>query len=292
MMPLHKRLVTQGADYVNSRDIPALIDRVYQISYLPKGALHPLGSVGKTEWSGDVDLGVDNRLYDADVIHLNMVDALGEENCHFTPGVNIGSYCVPVPSPESIDLPKGFAQVDLMYVDDIEWAKFAYSSPGDSSKYKGAIRGILLAAVAAQVNEHNQDVFLYLDDGRLYVRVGWAIDPNKGMKRVFQMRGKHKKTGAWLKTLKKVTPEEIQKEYPYLTFCHDQITITNPTEVVEKLFGKGVKPEDVESAEQVIEAIRSTYSQWLARQIFEIASVRMKPLKDKMKIPEECYDVY
>jgi len=193
--------VTKGSE-------KGIINYVSELSGVPIEDLHPVGSTGKASSTGDLDLVIDENKYTPFKVHNSMTRNLGDEYGKYNKGTRVGSYAVPVGD--------GFrVQVDLMFTSNVEWSKFAYFSAGDNSQYKGAVRAVLLSAVAAALDEKGVDTFHYEDD-ELLVRVGRGIDLGVGMKRLFQMRP-HKKYGeGYVKGLKKVTPEEIKKMYPAL----------------------------------------------------------------------------
>jgi hypothetical protein len=175
--PIHeggKALAKLDVQRINKRDIPATIRYVSSIIGVPLNEMKPLGSVGKTETSGDIDIAMDINKYNAEGIHQKMMNALGEGRGQYQAGLKIGSYAVPIAgNPE-----KGFVQFDLMYVPNQKWAEFSYFSAGDQSKFKGAIRNILLATVAKMLDEPGVDAFVYDENGDLMVRAGRGLNPN------------------------------------------------------------------------------------------------------------------
>lgn len=268
---------------VKKADIPATIRYVSKITGIPVKDMYPLGSVGKQDTSGDIDLAININKHNAQEADKKMRKALGDDAGTYNPGLKIGSYAVPIRGTS-----KELVQVDLMYVDNPNWAQFAYFSAGDKSKYKGMIRSMLLSAAAASLDEPGKDVFHY-DGDELVVRVGRGIDMNKGLKRLFQMRPKKKSGEGYVKTMARVTPEEIKKAYPDLEFEGTNLVVDDPEEVVTMIFGKGAKPSDVETAEGVLKLIKRLPK---ARQdkIFDIArkSVRAKDAsKAGIAVPKE-----
>jgi hypothetical protein len=265
---------------INKNDIPATIKYVSKVSGIPVSDMYPLGSVGKQDTSGDIDLAIDVRKHDAKSAHAKMVKALGDDAGTYNPGTKVGSYAVPIKG-TSDDM----VQVDFMFVENPTWAQFAYFSAGDKSKYKGQIRNLLLAGVAATMNEKGKDVFHY-DGDELIVRVGRGIDMNVGLKRLFQMRPKKKSGEGYVKAFKRVTPEEIKKAYPDLEFEGSNMVIDDPQEAVTMMFGKGVKPSNVDTAEEVLALIKKMPKD---RQelILKVAKNRARELQGKTPLPPE-----
>lgn len=267
-----KALSKAGVGRISKSDIKPTIDLVAKTTKIPVSDLHALGSVGKVESSGDIDLAVDISKHQPEQIHAKMVKLVGEDNSVFNKGTKIGSYSVPIAG----DAKKGLVQVDLMFVDNVDWAKFAYFSAGDKSKYKGKIRTILLSSVASSLNEKGKDVFKYDKNGDLLVRVGRGIELSKGLIRLMKMRPLKKgSTTEYLKSMKSVSLDDIKKAHPELEFSNDTAIIDNPKQVVELLFGKGVTPNDVETAEQVLKLINAKFDKKQRDLIFHIAKQRL-----------------
>mgnify|MGYP006928183148 CR=1 FL=1 len=276
-----------GVGRINKEDIPRTVQLVSKLSGIPLSDLKPLGSVGKTPTSGDIDLAVDANKYDVDPIHQKMVQELGEEKCILNKGTKVASYAFPIAGDES----KGLVQVDLMYVASPSWAEFSYHSPGGASKYKGALRNILLMAVASSYHEPGTDHFEFdPDTNEITIRAGRTLDLNQGFRRIFQHRPRNKKTNAYLKTMKTITPEQFQELFPDVDVQHGEITIDDPKKVLLMLFGKPLRANDVSTAEQVIELIKSSFDEQEQDEIFKKAASRARAVVGKMDIPPEIQD--
>lgn len=276
-----KKMLTEAVTRVHKNDITPTLRYVSQITKIPFEDLHQVGSTGKMETSGDIDVAIDKNKYTPFRIHDRLIRHLGNEHGIYNKDTQIGSYAVPIGGTENDRV-----QVDLMFADNIEWAKFAYFSAGDSSEYKGAVRGVLLSAVAAALDEDGVDKFHYVDD-QLIVRVGRVIDLSTGMKRIFQMRP-HKKYGeGYVTSLKKVTPEEIKQMYPDLKFDGTDLIISDPSEVVRVLFGPSTRPSNVDTVEEVLDLIER-FPAKKRQKILNIAKIRARPLAEKgIKLPDQ-----
>ena len=272
-------LANAGVQRIKKGDIPDTIKFIMKLSGIKRKDFRPLGSVGKTTTSGDIDLAVDISKVNIQAVHKKMEKALGPTNSVLNVGFNIGSYAVPIRGDEA----NGFVQVDLMFVEHLDWAEFSFFSPGDKSKYKGAIRSILLRAVAGSLNDPDFDHMEYSDQGELLVRMGRTIDPNKGFKRIFQHRPE-KKGGGFLKSLKSVSLDKFKELFPEIPVRGDDAVISDPKRVVEILFSKGVTPKDVETAEQVIDLIEK-FPKARADKANEIAKSAMSRLGRDLRIP-------
>lgn len=269
-------------DRIHKTEIPLTLKFFSSTVKIPIDNLKLLGSTGKQESSGDLDLAVDVNKFSPQIVHERLVKFLKPDHCTFQKGSNIGSYAFPIITDYGY---LGDVQIDLMFVENTEWAKFSYFSAGDKSKYKGAIRAILLSAVATSIDVQGNG-FSYDHDGSLLMRVGLGIDPNKGLKRMFKMRPLRKDGKGFTKTMKSVTPEEIQQTFPLVKFSKEQVMIDDPNEVVKMLFGRHIKPKHIETVEQIIKLIYLKLS-YESELIFQRAAERCGSLVNKMEIPWE-----
>lgn len=270
-----------GTGRVDKGDIPATIDYVSKLSGIPVEDLHPLGSVGKTPTSGDIDLAVDSKKYDVGSVHSKVMQGVNNQGM-FNKGTKVGSYAVPIAG----DPGKGNVQVDLMPTGNVAYSKFAYHSPGGKSKYKGAVRTILLMAVASSLNEEGTDHATYdPDSNELIIRAGRTLDLTSGLRRIFQHRPEKKKGGGYLKNMKSIPLDQFQQMFPGIEVQNGNVTIDDPKMIVQMLFGEGVKPKDVATAEQVIELIKKKIPEEKQEEVFQRARKRLDSAK--LPIPEE-----
>jgi len=226
-----------------------------------------LGSVGKAEFSGDIDIALDANTYDKKELYAQLNAS----------GLNpkMGSV-ISIPFPiqnydeakESTKERTGLVQVDFMFGNP-KWLSFGYHSAGDASKYKGVMRTILLTSVASAMGQ------LYYDEENeeLIGRFGPAMSPNQGLNLRPKMRPRKKLTKAdikagksladqpRLKGEKTVSKEEFQAEFPNTDFNKygDKWEMDDPKEVAQFLF-KDVKadvnPEDLDSVETILPLIK------------------------------------
>lgn len=249
-----KETAAFGTQRANAADIKKALEVLSDALGEPTSKLQKqvLGSVeltlmGKRVDSGDVDIAY--SIEEMESAHAKMMKAVNDEG-HLNKGTKVGSYAVDVGNKK--------IQVDLMFVDDVDWAKFAYhSSEGDKSKYKGAVRNILFATALAHTQEPGKDFVLRDEDGSVVARASRSFKLGTGMERLFKMRKKNKKTGEWLKTLETVTPEQLKAEFgDRFKFDPRPDIIRNPDAVAAFIFGGGVKAKDVMTAEDVIKLIK------------------------------------
>lgn len=239
---------------VNREDVPATVRYVSEISGVALTDMHLLGSTGKNQTSGDVDLGISVIKYNPENLHQRMLTTLGNQRATFNRGNNVGSYAVAIAG----DPNNGLVQVDFMYVMNPEWAEFAYFSAGERSKYKGVIRTVLLRSVASSLDEHGTDLLAYdTQTGDLMIRVGRTFDLNVGLRRIVQYRPARKDGKGFLKVMKTVTMDELEATFPALNFGTLQTVavVDKPTDALKIMFGFDVQPTEVETAEQVVTLI-------------------------------------
>lgn len=279
-----KALSKVGINPILKNEIKPTIDLFYSMTGFKYGSLTIIGSTGKKEISNDIDVAVDMNEYPFEDTCEALKRFYGEDNCFINKGAKIGSFAVPANTQAGI-LEK-LIQIDLMFVNNIEWAKFIYYSPSPSeSRYKGAIRTILLSAVASNHGEMGKDMFVFTD-GILVGAVRRCIDFSLGLKRKIEVR-RTKKDGTLLKTMKPATLEEFREKFPYARteLVDDVKTIDDPNVVVKTLFGPGTNVADINTAEKIIEII----NHWEARdKIYERAAQRLKRGVEKIgPIPPE-----
>lgn len=245
-----------------------------------------LALLGYKDDAGDIDIAIELKSPEfMDEVHSKMMDAFDNEGV-LQKGTKVGSYAIPVSDKKKI-------QVDLMFVPDVKWAKFHFSSEeGKSSKYKGAVRGQLLMAASRYTLKPNEDLVVLDDQGNAIARASRAWNPTGGIRRVFKIAPMNKKGTGRLKGLVDISPEELRKElvkidpkYKDAKFSDKTDLIDDPDKAAEHVFGKGVKAKDVGSAEQVIELIKKTFSKSDQEKIFKDVALAFKGTD--VKLPPE-----
>lgn len=291
-LPVRKALTPVGVESVNREDIPTLIRIVASFTGIPVSDLHTLGSTGKEPISGDVDLAVDSTKYMEPLIHDLIASAIGEENCFYSALSKVHSYAVPLNNIK--------VQVDLMFTKYLEWAKFAYYSDGLSNgrtAYKGAIRTILLRAVASVISEPGID-FQGFSGDELVLNVGRTFDLQRGLRRLYQYKPvrKHQGNGKgqFVKKMARADSfEALQAElgsrtpYPIVlpSLSPASLVFTEPLQALEFMFpGAPVTPEQVCTAEQVLRLIETRFEPRLQKRICDKAMEKMALVADKMRV--------
>jgi hypothetical protein len=272
-----------NTERANQADIKAALEFVSKTLGVPYNTLKNdlLGStaltlLGKKKDSGDIDIAFSIKDANAESIDEKMRAATNGEG-GYNKGTRVGSYAVPVNGKK--------VQVDLMFVDDKDWAKFMYhSSLGNGSKYPGAVRNILMFTALTKRQVPGEDFVLRDNDGNVLARASRSIKMDTGMERLFKVE--KTKAGDYSKTLEKVGPEDVKTFLKELgkevKFKGDPDITSDPATVVQFIFGKGTKPEDVKTAEQVIALIKKQKD---AAEILKAGKAELERLK--MVVPEE-----
>jgi hypothetical protein len=199
---------------------------------------------GHKKDSGDIDIALPEDNMES--VHGKMLKAVNGRGT-LNKGTKVGSYAV-----KSGDK---LVQVDLMFVPDVEWAKFIYSSEhGRKSKYPGAVRNIILMTAVSLTQKPGEDVVVK-DGDEVVARASRSLKLQGGLERLFKA-AKVKKDGTLSKTLDKVEPEEVARHAKGATFSNKADVMTDPTAVLAWLFGKGITPDMVRTPEQVIALIK------------------------------------
>jgi len=264
-----KKMFEGGAAIKSSRRIredeyPKTLEHIQQVLF-PILDINPaekgneylvIGSIGKksdpSETSGDLDIGYNGAWFSQkegipykecskkimDILQPELATVLGfEPEIKYMPGLNIVSIGWPIEG----DINKGTVQLDLIPLSNIEWAEFIYYSPDykkGESKYKSAHRNWLFSAIlSARRNELERDEageILDYDSPVLILSDGlfWHTKSYKG------------KIKARLKHSQKIPGSE-------------RFVTNNPQEFIDFTLGKGYKPEDVKSFEDVFKIINS-----------------------------------
>lgn len=267
-------------------DIARALDFVSRVTGIDKRKLtdNLLGSTshtlaGKKKDSGDIDIALEDGMFDRAAVVEKMRRATGMDKVHMTGG-NVFSFAVPTTGDRKV-------QVDLMFVPSERWARFGYYSD-INSKHKGAVRNLLLVNVMKRIFEKGKDISVY-DDAHdveaVRVRRGFKMDA--GLERLFRV-APMRKDGKGRTALRKATPQEVEITLKQLgrndAFSRDEDPITDPDKAAEFMFGHGVKGKDILSAEQVIKLIfkRPDHAEIFKDAIKDIEAID-QPVPDEIK---------
>ena len=274
-----------NTERANAQDIKAALEFVSKTLDMPYETLKNdlLGStaltlLGKKKDSGDLDIAFSLQHSDVNIIDKKMRAAVNDEG-GYNAGTKVGSYAVPVNGKK--------VQVDLMFVNNKDWAKFIYhSEAGAGSKYPGAIRNIIMMTALTFAQEPGKDFTLDDSDGRQIARARKSIKMDQGMERLFKLAKFNEKTGKYNKSMDSVDPKELaihlKSKGHNLSFSQERDHTDDPKKVVEFIFGKGTDPKSVSSAEGVIAAIKKMKN---SKEILAKAKSELERLN--MEIPTE-----
>lgn len=257
---------------------------------------HLLGSAGKNDDSGDLDLNMKIELYNQEEVAKALTELLGEEFVKPRPGNNQIFTAVPILGDAE---QYGRVQVDFMF-GDYEWQKFSYFSPAsmttedasaniyirrqrqwDVSKLKGLYRTELIKALVA----FNSDWVLE-EDGEMVARVGPTFFHDKGCVWRYRHRPMRKDGTARIKELKELSKEEFMEIYPSAVPAITDV-MKDPNTVMELILGEGVTTQYAQTFEILWQMVRGRYNSQEIKLIEKIYLERLNSLK--AEIPKDVF---
>ena len=203
-----------------------------------------LGSVGKTEYSGDIDVAIDSKSVDPTEFSTMLRKKLGDQSVTGVAGnITIRAPIANYDASKDGRQPRtGFVQVDFL-PGDPAWLKTFFHSPGDKSKFKGIHRNMAITAVANSLGmkgTKEQDDF-----DRPVSSVRWQWGLKHGLVKVRKSSRKNKKTGKWIKK----QDTEILGE-----------PVTDARKIAQVLFKGKAGAESLNSMETILDAAKKAYS--------------------------------
>jgi len=233
---------------------------------------------GMQKDSGDVDIAMNETEVNRDDIIDKMTFATGNEP-HVTGGSTY-SFAVPVNGERKV-------QVDLMFVPDVEWAKFSHHA-SEHSKHKSGVRNELIHSALKFSMEPGKDLRIKDLGGNDIVRASRAYKLDRGVERLFKVAPNRKDGKGRVKSAVQATPEQVQQALDELghkgKFSADVDVIRDPDQFANLLFGSRVKGKDMLSTEQLNRLIKK-YKAKHADEIFRDAVKGIKRLK--FPVPDE-----
>lgn len=207
---------------------------------------YTLGSTGKREYSGDIDLVIDDQWWlDGHLALKQKLDSLFGTECVKRNGgmVHLKYPIVGFDKTKNGSIPRtGFVQIDFN-LGDVEWEKFYHYSPGENSCYKGAHRNLAIAAITYAVRRVNSvEIDSY---GRPLKQIRWKWGP-KGLIYVMKMSKIDVRSGIWMRK----QGEQILKG-PY----------RDPRDIARFIFPIDGVEGDLSSLESIMGAVKRNYSQ-------------------------------
>ena len=203
-----------------------------------------LGSTGKKEYSGDIDVVLDDKWwsYGPKALKHNLDTVFGKENVKLNGSmVHLKYPIVGYDQTKEKRLPRtGFVQIDFNF-GNASWERFYHYSHGDNSAYKGAHRNLALAAITSVVNKTESTEKDSYNRPIWEIRYKWS---QIGFCKVKRHSWYDVTTGRWLK--KRV--DEIL-EGP----------IFKPDSIAKIIFPVDGEVSDLYSLETIMEAVKRNY---------------------------------
>lgn len=211
-----------------------------------------LGSTGKKEFSGDIDIALEPKApVELEMLEIKLQEALGKENVRkigklLTTSVPIQSF-----NPSLLEGREENVQVDFIFGDP-EWLKLYYHSPtAAESNLKGTHRNIAIATICGFLDRDESNE---TDDFERPVKlIRWKWSPRDGLLKVKRISRRNDKSGKWLKTQKDIALSE---------------PIKDPDEIANVLFFGNESSLVLVSAESLINAVKAHYPEEVAELIF------------------------
>jgi hypothetical protein len=226
-----------------------------------------LGSVGKKEFSGDIDVALQ--------IDPDDIPSFVEKLKRVPEILDIAKSSVIMTKVKIVDFDQskqttkprtGYVQVDFM-PGDPGWMKTYYHSPSETeSKYKGVFRNIMIATICA-VYERNASAEK-IEDGRPVEVTRWMWSPSDGLVRIKRTPVPNKAGTGYTKKNKNEIIEEPIKDAPGIA----------------KALGLD-GPEDLNSYESLKQAIEKNYPEEMVRDILD-SFAQNKQVQD-IGVPDE-----
>lgn len=142
---------------IHKSDIAPTISWMEKITKLPL-VKNTLGSVGKKESSGDLDIAVDENVISKDDLYARLIDWVKSQGVPQDRIINSKSFkngwvdrsgvSVHFKVPIKGNPANGYVQTDFMFTDDLDWMRFSMFSAGDESRFSGADRNLLMSSIA------------------------------------------------------------------------------------------------------------------------------------------------
>lgn len=241
--------------------IPDLLVKVMKVLKLPKAKIKAIGSAGNKpnadDMSGDIDIAVE---IDRDAVEKALPElAYDGKSYKAMKGINIYSF--------GAEHGKKIVQIDLMPVDNIKYAEWAYqANPTDLQQgLKGAQRNELFFAIAKHAYHK---VLKTGKDGKPLEVERYFYDLGKGLMSGVQTRAGKK------------------KDKKNFTTTGKKIITNDPAKITKLLFGAGVKPSDVATFNGALAVIKSDSFPYPEKRDEILDMARKGIVKKGLKVPK------
>ncbi len=226
-----------------------------------------LGSVGKKQFSGDIDVALEIVTKDipAFVEKLKSIPEIKDiaKSSVIMTKVEIIGYD---PDKQTTKPRTGYVQVDFM-PGDPDWLKTYYHSPSETeSKYKGVYRNIMIATIAAVYDREDSEE--KIPDGRSLESERWMWSPTDGLVRINRKPEPNKAgTGYTKKNINKIIRSPVKN-----------------AEQIAKTLGLD-SAKDLNSYESLKSAIEKNYPADVVKKILD--SFASNPQIMELGVPED-----
>lgn len=260
-----------------------VIKQILPLLGIEEDAIRPIGSFKKKapdQTSGDIDIAISiDRVAGVNGIALpDVIDFIDDKmkKSGFPPSTNRGLGQVSIGVPIEGDAKKGFAQIDLMLTDNLNFSTFMYFSPDFTqaeSKYKGLYRNILLMMI---ISNSQRETTKLTDKGEVEEYRSYVLRLNQGVVQV----------------AKSFMGARGLVKNPKLLKDQDQFITNTPEIITEIAFGPGISPSDIMTFENIWKL--TTDKKFLHRDKLDsiLSDFRNRILATKVPFPTECVEQY
>lgn len=261
-----------------------VIKQILPLLGIEEEAVRPIGSFKKKapdQTSGDIDIAVSiDRVAGVNGISVSdVIDFIDDKmkNSGFPPTTNRGLGQVSIGVPVEGDPKKGFAQIDLMLTDNLNFSTFMYFSPDFTkaeSKYKGLYRNILLMQV---IGHAKREVTKKTDSGETEEYRSFVLRLNQGIVQV-------------AKTF--MGARGFLVKAPKLLKDQDRFITNTPEKITELAFGPDVAPSDIMTFENIWRQV--TDPKFIHRDKLKniLIDFKNRILATKVPFPTECVEQF
>ena len=245
--------------------VPVLAQKIQAALKLSPNKVKLIGSGGKkpndSDLSNDIDFAVE---CDTEVVAEHLKDLAGDHASRAMKGIGVYSF--------AHEVGNKLVQVDLIPVSNIKFAEWSYQANPDDLRQglKGAQRNELYFAIAKYMP---QELLKNDDQGKPLEIKRYFYDLSRGL--MIGTKSRVNKNGKVGKNFSTVDKKVISDD---------------PTNICEKMFGKGVTPEQVSTFDGTLRAISSP--KFLHRECLnDILELAKDGIKNKnLKLPSVFLD--
>jgi hypothetical protein len=204
---------------------------------------YTLGSTGKKDYSGDIDLVLDDKWYGhgPGQLRSELEELFGKDNVARNGNmIHLRYSIVGYKTEYNARKPRtGLVQVDFN-LGDSKWERIYHYSPGEESEYKGAHRNLAIAAITTVAGVISSRILDGYD--RPAEQVRWKFGPNGFIK--VQRTSAKDRSGIW-----KRKQDDVVLQPP----------IKDANEIAQQLFPHDGCESDLHSLETIVDAVKRNF---------------------------------